>query len=219
MEKSNRTLKGYLRGELGDTLEGGFNYLRNGRFSSYIALEFFDDVHQDSFTLGCVFDVYEDGSEEHRFFHLKDKIPNNEFIVDKVPMEYKALNQYFSDNYLIVLNFFDSNRQYQETIKREFGGLKDKYFSLFKKAVSFTPITDITTFITEYVCDPQKNIDIVPMQDNILQYKKLEEEALVMKRRVERLEEIANTYRMYDDHRKNMRLFEYIIEKSNLSKR
>lgn len=214
MEKSNRTLKGYLRGELGDTLEGGFNYLRNGRFSSYIALEFFDDVHQDSFTLGCVFDVYEDGSEEHRFFHLKDKIPNNEFIVDKVPMEYKALNQFFSDNYPNRYKFFDSNRQYQETIKREFGGLKDKYFSLFKKAVSFTPITDITTFITEYVCDPQKNIDIVPMQDNILQYKKLEEEAIVMKRRVERLEEIANTYRMYDDHRKNMRLFEYIIEKA-----
>ncbi len=214
MDKSNRTLKGYLRGELGDTLDGGFNYLRNGRFTSYIALEFFDDIHQDSFTLGCVFDVFDDGSEEHRFFHLKDAIPNNEFIVDKVPMEYRALNQFFSENYPDKFKFFDSNRQYQETLKREFGGLKDKYFSLFKKAVSFTPITDITTFITEYVCDPQKNIDIVPMQDNILQYKKLEEEALVMKRRVERLEEINRTYKMYDDHRNNMRLFEYIIEKA-----
>lgn len=88
MDKSNRTLKGYLRGELGDTLDGGFNYLRNGRFSSYIALEFFDDVHNDRFTLGCVFDVFEDGSEEHRFFHLKAGIPENEFIVNKVPMEY-----------------------------------------------------------------------------------------------------------------------------------
>lgn len=214
MDKSNRTLKGYLRGELGDTLEGGFNYLRNGRFTSYIALEFYDDVHDNSFTMGCVFDVFEDGSEEHRFFHLQAAIPSNEFIVDKVPMEYKALNQFFSENYPNKFKFFDSNRQYQETIKREFGGLKDKYFSLFKKAVSFTPITDITTFITEYVCDPQKNIDIIPMQDNILQYKKLEEEALVMKRRVERLEAISSTYKMYDDHRKNMRLFEYIIEKA-----
>jgi len=214
MDKSNRTLKGYLRGELGDTLEGGFNYLRNGRFTSYIALEFYDDVHDNSFTMGCVFDVFEDGSEEHRFFHLQAAIPSNEFIVDKVPMEYKALNQFFSENYPNKFKFFDSNRQYQETLKREFGGLKDKYFSLFKKAVSFTPITDITTFITEYVCDPQKNIDIIPMQDNILQYKKLEEEALVMKRRVERIEAISTTYKMYDDHRKNMRLFEYIIEKA-----
>ena len=214
MDKSNRTLKGYLRGELGDTLDGGFNYLRNGRFTSYIALEFYDDVHQNSFTLGCVFDSFEDGSEEHRFFHLKAQIPQNEFIQDKVPMEYKALNNFFSENYPGNFKFFDSNRQYQEVIKREFGGLKDKYFSLFKKAVSFTPITDITTFITEYVCDPQKNIDIIPMQENILQYKKLEEEALVMKRRVERLDEISTTYHMYDDHRKNMRLFEYIIEKA-----
>lgn len=214
MDKSNRTLKGYLRGELGDTLDGGFNYLRNGRFSSYIALEFFDDVHNDRFTLGCVFDVFEDGSEEHRFFHLKAGIPENEFIVNKVPMEYRVLAQYFSENYPGNFKFFDSNRQYQEVLKREFGGLKDKYFSLFKKAVSFTPITDITTFITEYVCDPQKNIDIAPMQENILQYKKLEDEAIVMKRRVERLEEIDKTFKMYDDHRKNMRLFEYIIEKA-----
>ncbi|HKM02635.1 MAG TPA: SbcC/MukB-like Walker B domain-containing protein, partial [Bacilli bacterium] len=128
--------------------------------------------------------------------------------------EYKALNLFFTENYPNKFKFFDSNRQYQEAIKREFGGLKDKYFSLFKKAVSFTPITDITTFITEYVCDPQKNIDIVPMQDNILQYKKLEEEAIVMRRRVERLDAISSAYHMYDDHRKNMRLFEYIIEKA-----
>ena len=44
-EKSNRTLRGYLRGELGDSLEGGFHYLRNGRFTSYIVLEFYDDVN------------------------------------------------------------------------------------------------------------------------------------------------------------------------------
>ena len=33
-EKSSRTLKGYLRGELGDAEDGGFRYLRNGRFTS-----------------------------------------------------------------------------------------------------------------------------------------------------------------------------------------
>ena len=52
MDKSNRTLKGYLRGELGDTDDGGFHYLRNGRFTSYLALEFYDDINDVSFTLG-----------------------------------------------------------------------------------------------------------------------------------------------------------------------
>lgn len=216
-EKSNRTLKGYLRGELGDNVEGGFNYLRNGRFSSYIALEFKDDIKNKGFVLGCVFDIFEDGSEEHRFFFLDDKMPDNEFIgPNKVPMDYKTLNAFFIENYEGKFQFFDSNRQYQEKLKKEFGGLKDKYFSLFKKAVSFTPITDITTFITEYVTDPQKAIDIAPMQDNIIQYKKLEDEALVMKRRIERLEEISLTYKKYDANRQNMRLFEYVIEKATL---
>jgi predicted ATPase len=37
--KGNRTLAGYLRGELGDDEESGFKYLRDGRFTSYLALE------------------------------------------------------------------------------------------------------------------------------------------------------------------------------------
>ena len=52
--------RGYLRGELGDSLEGGFHYLRNGRFT-YIVLEFYDDVHDEYFNLGIVFDVFDDG--------------------------------------------------------------------------------------------------------------------------------------------------------------
>lgn len=215
MDKSSRTLKGYLRGELGDMEDGGFHYLRNGRFSSYIAMEFFDDMNQVSFTFGCVFDIYEDGSEEHRFFLLEDKIPDNEFIINKLPMDYKTLHGYFSEHNPNRFKFFDSNRQYQEVLKRRFGGLKDKYFSLLKKSVSFTPITDITTFITEYVCDPQQNIQIDAMQENILQYKKLENEALVMKARVERLEEITKTYSLYQEHRNNMALFSYIVEKAS----
>ncbi|MBO8461195.1 MAG: AAA family ATPase, partial [Firmicutes bacterium] len=61
MEKSNRTLKGYLRGEIGDNDEGGFRYLREGRFTSYLAVEFYDDLNKTYFTMGCLFDCYDDG--------------------------------------------------------------------------------------------------------------------------------------------------------------
>jgi len=213
-EKSTRTLKGYLRGELGDAEDGGFHYLRNGRFTSYIALQFLDDLNHTTFTTGVVFDSFEDGSEDHRFFLLEAPIPENEFIVDKIPMEYKALAKFFDANYPGKYSFMDSNRQYQEVLKTRFGGLKDRYFSLFKKAVSFTPITDITTFITEYVCEPQAGVDIVPMQENILQYKKLENEAMVMSVRVERLTEIEHAYQAYVAHKDNMNLFSYIVEKA-----
>ena len=84
MDKSARTLRGYLRGEIGDTIDGGFKYLRNGRFTSYIALEFHNDVDNTDFVMGIVFDSYEDGTEEHRYFCLDDKIPENEFIINKI---------------------------------------------------------------------------------------------------------------------------------------
>ena len=188
MEKSARTLKGYLRGEIGDNIEGGFQYLRNGRFTSYISLEFLDDLNNVPFVMGIVFDSFEDGSEEHHFFYLEAPIPINNFVKDRVPMDYKTLLAFFNENYPGKFQFFDSNRQYQDFLKRKFGGLKDKYFSLLKKATSFTPITDITTFITQYVCDPQANIELDALQDNILQYKRLEVEATNIEKRVKRLE-------------------------------
>ena len=216
-EKSSRTLKGYLRGELGDSEDGGFKYLREGRFTSYIALEFYDDLNDKSFTLGCVFDSYDDGSEEHRYFCLENKIPENEFIKDKIPMDYKTLAQFFATNYGEGnYRFVDTNKQYQELLKKKFGNIKDKYFSLFKKAVSFTPITDITTFITEYICDAQGNINIDSMQENILQYKRLENEATIMGMRVERLVEIETSYNAYKSNYHNMSIYGYIVEKAEL---
>ena len=216
-EKSSRTLRGYLRGEIGDDVDNnGFKYLRNGRFTSYIVLEIYDDVNKEYFLMGIVFDSFEDGSEEHHFFSANGKMPENGFVKDKVPLDYKELNKFLSENYKDGYQFFDSNRQYQDFLKRKFGGLKDKYFSLLKKSTSFTPITDITSFITQYVCDPQQNIELSHLQENILNYKRLENEAENIKKRVERLEEIKNLFDIYKAHKENFQVAKYIIEKCEL---
>lgn len=216
MDKPARTLRGYLKGEIGDTIDGGFKYLRNGRFTSYIALEFHNDINNTDFTMGIVFDSYDDGSEEHRYFCLDDKIPKNEFIKDNIPMEYKMLSKFFNENYNGNYQFFDSNRAYQDFLKKKFGGLKDKYFGLLKKATSFTPITDITTFITEYVCDPQANINLDVLQENILEYKRLEEEAKAIEERIAKLEEVEKLFKSYKDNKKNYIIAQYIVEKCQL---
>ena len=217
MEKSSRTLRGYLRGEIGDDVDNnGFKYLRNGRFTSYIVLEIYDDVNKEYSLMGIVFDSFEDGSEEHHFFSVDDKMPENGFVENKLPLDYKRLNQFLSENYSGKYQFFDSNRQYQDFLKRKFGGLKDKYFSLLKKSTSFTPITDITSFITQYVCDPQQNIELGHLQSNILNYKRLENEAENIKKRVDRLTEIKNLYDLYKAHQDNFQISKYIIEKCEL---
>ena len=216
MDKSARTLKGYLRGEIGDTLEGDFKYLRSGRFTSYIVLEFFDDLHNEYFTMGIVFDSFADGSEEHHFFEFDDRIPENEFIENKYPMEYKALYRFLNENYNGKFKFFDTNKQYTEFLKFKFGGLKDKYFSLLKKAASFTPITDITTFITEHVCEKQENIELSSLQENILQYKKLQVEAERLEHRVTLLQEIDDNFNKYVNAKESLDISKYLIEKCEL---
>ncbi len=213
-EKAGRTLKGYLKGEIGDDGEGAYRYLRNGRFTTYIAMEFYDDVVDKSFTLGIVFDVYEDGTEQHKFFMLEDKFPHNDFCSLNVPLSQKELALYFSQNYSPKdYNFFDTNAQYQLALKDRFGNIKDKYFSLFKKAVSFIPITNIEQFITEYVCDVTENVDVSSMRDNIQQYKRLEIEATDMERKISKLEKIHEAYLDLQNKQNDLNLAAYISKR------
>ena len=213
-EKAGRTLKGYLRGEIGDNDDGSAKYLRNGRFTSYIALEFFDDVLERAFTVGIVFDVYDDGSEEHKFFFLDDAFPANDFCLLNVPMSQKQLLEFFTQNYRkSEFVFCDSNAQYQNLLKEKFGNLKDKYFSLFKKAVSFTPITNIEQFITDYVCDVPNEINIESMKANIASYERLKIEADDMELKIRSLEEISRIYQEILDRREEQKISSYISKR------
>ncbi|MDD2574470.1 MAG: SbcC/MukB-like Walker B domain-containing protein [Firmicutes bacterium] len=214
-EKSSRNLKGYLRGEIGDDGDIGFRYLRDGRFTSYIACEFHDHLKNKDFTLGVVFDCYEDGDFEYRFFVLDSAIPENRFIVNKVPMSYKELRSFVSRNYKRGrYDFPDTNRRYQDILKGKLGGLKNKYFSLFKKAVPFSPITDIETFITEYICDVRSPVDISLMQGNIRSYKRLEQDAELMEQRISALDDISAKYESYREEKQRQQVQTYIIERA-----
>lgn len=66
--KSARTLDSYLCGELSDNADGGYRYLRSGRFTSYVVTEWYDDVKRRSLTFGGVFDVYSTNDKTARFF-------------------------------------------------------------------------------------------------------------------------------------------------------
>lgn len=83
-----------------------------------------------------------------------------------------------------AFDFFDTNKRYQEIILGKFGQMKQKYHTLLRKAVPFTPITDIEQFITESICDVRNNIDVEKMQSDIRHYKNLEEDAERIRERI-----------------------------------
>lgn len=215
-DKTDRTLEGYLKGEIGDDGDTGYKYIRNDRFSSYIVCEFYDRVTRKSFSLGVVFDVYKDSDIEHHFFSFNDKIPEEEFIGEnQVPFSYRDLKSFFARKYGNKnFEFYSSNKQYQDSLRGKLGGLNQKFFNLFKKAVTFTPINDIEKFIVEYVCDVKNKIDITSMQENIRQYNNLSKQVKIMEDRQSQLQEIENIYNKYINEVSKEREEQYLILKA-----
>lgn len=88
-QKSVRSLKGYLYGETGDDGDAGYEYLRTGPFTSYVALEFYDTEKGKSFTVGFAADCGRELSVNYRWFLIPQKgIPENCFIDERtdIPM-------------------------------------------------------------------------------------------------------------------------------------
>lgn len=213
-DKSNRSLTGYLRCEFGDNDDGSIIYLRNGKFSSYIVLEFSDDQDGD-FCVGIVFDSYSDGSYNYKFFYFNGIMPANRFVNKKVPLNQKELRPFLLTNYSDV-KFFETNTAYREFCKNLFGGLNNNYFSLFKKAIPFSPITNIEQFITEYVCDVKNTIDITAMQENIRDYKRLEIEAQEIEKRIAKLSQIKEIYHSWKTDYDKVSMQRYILNRGEL---
>lgn len=223
-DRNGRTLRGYLRGETGEDATGKVAVLRPGRFTSYIALEFYDTRKENSFTLGIVFDSYADGRDERHFFALDSAFPANNFtnkdLLDNKeprPLTYRELAEFLSENYKSSqYRFFDTNEQYKQYLKVIFGNLPDKYFTLFKKSVSFVPISDISQFITEFVCDVDYNVDITPMQKNIEQYRLLQAESERIRQKIAALKAIKDAFDQYAKLNKDMGALSYVTARANL---
>lgn len=220
-DQSRRSLRGYLQGEIAENEADGVVYLRQGKdFSSYIVGEFFDTVLKKSFCLGIVFDSYADGGkEEHRFFYLNTELPANHFLVRNVPMDVKMLREWATgqvgrNNF----RYFESNAAYREYFRHMMGGLGEKFFSLFRKAVSFSPIMDIKDFIANFVCNISGKVEIEDMRENIRYYKQLEGEMDLVKRRIAALGSVETQYKIFGEEKNRRLVHRFLVERSDLEK-
>lgn len=212
--RTNRSLKGYLLGELGDDEQSGFRYLRNGRFTSYIALEFFDDDKNKNFTAGICFDVHSESDIPRLFFLYDGPLDQAGFLRNRVPMDIPTLRSFFKQTYPGHFETTDTGRDFRTKLYGKLGGLRERFGTLLKKAVSFNPDVDLQKFITEFVCDTQQPVDVTHMQENIRSYKRLEEESVILRQRTARLEEIVNTYQDFSTQRQNEQLYSYLIDRA-----
>lgn len=214
--KSRRTLIGYLRGELTDDEAGGFTYLRNDRFTSYVALEFYDEEKDRFYTAGCCFDVYSDNDTPHVFFGYYGTIPENLYIEDGLPLSIERLRRWIRTEHPESTHLITStNKEFREYLYGKLGGLQTKFADLFKKAVPFTPISDIQTFITEFVFGHEQPVDIHAMQETIESYTQMEQEAARLQERRALLEDIAQQYNEYQRFCAQMQTNQYIADRAD----
>jgi uncharacterized protein YPO0396 len=217
-DKSARTLKGYLYGEISDNGEADYEYKRaNCNFASYIASEFYDDIKNKYFTLGVHFDCFADGDFDSRFFILDSRLPDNLFIQNDKAMDYKELKEFYKYEANEKIQFYNVVA-YQEAMRGKLGALGKKFFSIFKKAVPFTPIDKIEKFISEFICDVKNNIEIQSMQSNIIHYKQLEGEAENIKERINLLKEIDKKFKDYQIEDNRFKEQSYLMDRSYLEK-
>lgn len=217
-EKSARTLDGYLRGEIGDDGGTGVRCLRTGDFNTYVVLEFQDDVKDTYFTAGIVFDVYGEG-HKHKFFMYDGPIPENGFMETDpakkdLPLGIDQLRRFLKKEYGNRFEMPDTNMNYRSRLLAKMGALRPKFFSLLKKAVPFTPITDIETFITEYMCEVKGEIDMSYMRENLRSYKRLEQDAQTIGDRISRLEAISAVHGESMAQKNRVQIQQYLVDQS-----
>lgn len=99
-------------------------------------------------------------------------------------------------------------------MRGKFGSPNPKFFDLFKKAITFTPIDKIDDFIVNYVCSIKNNVDITSMQENIRHYNELEKQAKNIKERVYLLEEIENIFLKYKNELEKELVQQYLIDRA-----
>lgn len=191
-ESAHRTLDGYLRADLNPSSP----LSRRGKeFSSYIACEFHDDVKGNSFVAGVVFDCHSDGSKDYRFFICPGFIPEDYFLVGKLPRNISDLRKYLTNRSGTRTLFFDTNQtEYRRELLAKWNLHTEQVCSMLKKAVSFRPIVDIQKFITENVCDLPERPDTEEMQRNIREYQHQERMAQLQEEKLKRLKEISRQF-------------------------
>lgn len=215
-KKSERTLKSYLLGTMGEDIEKGKKNIREGKdFSTYIVAEFYDDLKSDFFCLGAVFDTFSDGSNMNkRFFYFKGLIPENRFIENGKTMDSRRMTDFLKSKYPGKYETKDTVDGYKKIILPKLNIHEHKFFSMLKKAISFEPINDIEKFITENVCDIEDDVDVSTMQENIHHYKQQEIMAESFENRLKKLEDICNLYSEIEKLRSTHKIQQFLIDYS-----
>jgi len=182
-----RTLASYVRGELGTE---GQRFLR-GDATSVVALEF-KNPDGTYFAHGAVIDAFEDGrAPDVAYFIVHNAQLNDDWF-------FKAQGQLFDtrafkrhlENFSLPVNagmrVFTKIEDYRVHLLNRLGQLKDTFPAKIVKGLAFSPLTDIRSFVHNYLLD-ENLVDVKTLQAQLETMRHFETLAIGVRERIESL--------------------------------
>jgi energy-coupling factor transporter ATP-binding protein EcfA2 len=211
-DETRRNLLGYLRCKTGSDAEDGRVYLRSGDITSYVALEFYDDVKKKHFILGVAVDSYADNvTWDSKYFKIEDcRLDDALFLVGNRPYNIKEFKGALRGKKATV---YATGEHYRQDLLVKLGSLSERFFSLLVKALSFKPITDIREFVYSYVLE-ERHINIDVMRENLRRYKEYSDLAAQAREKLGALEKILARHAEIEREKEKVLVQEYLIRRA-----
>jgi len=210
-DRTTRDIRSYLRGKTG--VEGKSNYLRNEDFSSYIVLEITRTTTGTPYLIGVVFDYFHTtGEEEHVFFRIDEEHLHDDLFF-KGPQELRNRGEFF--NYLKARDvkfqqYRNDLNRYIYDLRQLFGGAKESFFSLFTKGISFSPITELRSFVYDYILE-EHPLDVENMQEYFEKFRQVEQMIDDTKNEIAALEKLEDSYSDIEKLYETLKINDYMV--------
>lgn len=186
-ERSARTLDSFVRGKI---LEQ--RWLRFGGAIGYIAVEFTERPGKKTITLGCCIEAAEKYGNQGRrlYFLLREPLDPAMFLPEGQPLTQSGLKKVLRDQHSTTGRYYDIIGEYQEDMLDALGRLNKRFFDLFRRAMSFGRIKDVSNFIEQWLL-PEYPLDLRDLQKVVKRLGELQEEARSVQEKLALLERIV----------------------------
>lgn len=211
---SARNVEKYLYGYWASNNQEKF-LRHDGFFTSYVVLEFYNDVKDTYFCDGFVADCPQDHTRHsERWMSFSGKgIPDNLFVLDDMALNINELKR-FLGTYVGEENYhFYTDSEYSKYIMAAYGQIRSEYISLLKAAVSCSigENLNIGNFITDSICSVNESVDLTAIRSTIHDYYDLRDRAQSSRRKLEKLEKIKESYDVYHEDVVLVKALEYAL--------
>jgi uncharacterized protein YPO0396 len=185
-----RTLASYVRGEMGTEAQ---RYLR-GDVSGVVALEF-SNPDGTFFANGAVIDAFEDGrNPEVAYFIVHNAALNDDWFF-RTPgqlFDTRAFKRHL-ENFALPPNaraqVFTRLEDYRFHLLNRLGQLKDSFPAKIVKGLAFSPLTDIRSFVQNYLLD-ENLVDVKTLQAQLETLRHFESLAANVRERIATLDHV-----------------------------